>query len=79
MVCHKRKKASLIVEASYMVPFTIFLYGILILLTSALLVRCLTSQNEYLNAHREWRYTKYDQNQTQKATGEVIYAERMRK
>lgn len=75
-MCHKTKKASFTVEASYMVPFTLFLYGILILITAALLARCLASQNLFLKEHREQRYTRPYEEQAATGYGEVIYTER---
>lgn len=76
-MCRKTKKASFTVEASYMVPFTLFLYGILILITAVLLARCLSSQNLFLKEHREQRYTQPFEEQSAEAYGEVIYMERM--
>lgn len=76
-MCHKRKRGSFTVEASYMVPFTLFLYGILILITAVLLARCLSSQNLFLKEHREQRYTTIYEEQDAEACGEVIYTERM--
>ena len=60
---------SIVVEASYLLPFTLVLYGIIILIAAALLVRCLSSQNRFLQAWQTERYTNSD-------TLEVIYADR---
>ncbi len=65
--CRKRN-GSIVVEASYLMPFTLVLYGIIILVAAVLLVRCLSSQNGFLQAWQEERYTKLD-------TSEVIYAD----
>lgn len=67
---NRRKwKGSIVVEASYLLPFTLVLYGIIILIAAALLVRCLSSQNRFLQAWQTERYTNPD-------TLEVIYADR---
>ena len=67
---NRRKwKGSIVVEASYLLPFTLALYGIIILIAAALLVRCLSSQNRFLQAWQTERYTNPD-------TLEVIYADR---
>lgn len=57
------------VEASYLMPFTLVLYGIIILIAAVLLVRCLSSQNRFLQVWQGERYTSLD-------TLEVIYADR---
>ncbi len=62
-------KGSIVVEASYLMPFTLILYGIIILIAAVLLVRCLSSQNQFLLTWQEKRYT--DSN-----ISEVIYADR---
>ncbi len=67
---NRRKwKGSIVVEASYLLPFTLVLYGIIILIATALLVRCLSSQNCFLQVWQAERYTNPD-------TLEVIYADR---
>lgn len=62
-------KGSIVVEASYLMPFTLVLYGIIILIAAVLLVRCLSSQNRFLQVWQGERYTNLD-------TLEVIYADR---
>lgn len=62
-------KGSIVVEASYLMPFTLVLYGIIILIAAVLLVRCLSSQNRFLQVWQGERYTSLD-------TLEVIYADR---
>ena len=54
---NKKWKGTVIVEASYLMPFTLVLYGILILIAASLLVRCLSSQNRFLQEHQKMRYT----------------------
>ena len=67
---NRRKwKGSIVVEASYLMPFTLVLYGIIILIAAVLLVRCLSSQNRFLQIWQEERYTNPD-------TLEVIYVDR---
>ena len=67
---NRRKwKGSIVVEASYLLPFTLVLYGIIILIAAALLIRCLSSQNRFLQAWQTERYTNPD-------TLEVIDADR---
>ena len=57
------------VEASYLMPFTLVLYGIIILVAAVLLVRFLSSQNRFLQTWQGERYTNLD-------AVEVIYADR---
>lgn len=64
----KRWKGFIVVEASYLMPFTLVLYGIIILIAAVLLVRCLSSQNRFLQAWQGERHTNSD-------TSEVIYAD----
>ena len=66
---HGKWKGSIVVEASYLVPFTLVLYGIIILIAAILLVRCLSSQNRFLQVWQGERYTNPDKL-------EVIYADR---
>ncbi len=66
--CRKRN-GSIVVEASYLMPFTLVLYGIIILVAAVLLVRCLSSQNRFLQTWQGERYTNLD-------AVEVIYADR---
>lgn len=66
---HRKWKGSIVVEASYLMPFTLVLYGIIILIAAVLLVRCLSSQNRFLQIWQGERYTNPD-------TLEVIYADR---
>ena len=65
----KKWKISEVVEACFLLPFTLLLCGIIILIAAALLVRCLSSQNRFLQAWQTERYTNPD-------TLEVIYADR---
>ena len=66
--CRKRN-GSIVVEASYLMPFTLVLYGIIILVAAVLLVRCLSSQNRFLQTWQGERHTNLD-------AVEVIYADR---
>lgn len=66
---HGKWKGSIVVEASYLMPFTLILYGIIILIAAVLLVRCLSSQNRFLQVWQGERYTNLD-------TSEVIYVDR---
>ncbi len=66
---HRKWKGSIVVEASYLMPLTLILYGIIILIAAVLLVRCLSSQNRFLQVWQGERYTNPD-------TLEVIYADR---
>lgn len=66
---HRKCKGSIVVEASYLMPFTLILYGIIILIAAVLLVRCLSSQNRFLQIWQGERYTNSD-------TLEVIYTDR---
>ncbi len=66
---HRTWKGSIVVEASYLMPFTLVLYGIIILVAAVLLVRCLSSQNRFLQTWQGERYTNLD-------AVEVIYADR---
>ena len=56
-------------SSALMILFILVLYGIIILIAAALLVRCLSSQNRFLQAWQTERYTNPD-------TLEVIYADR---
>ena len=67
----KKWKASMVVEASYLVPYTLMLYAMLILLAITLLQRCLTSQNYFLENFENSR-----QAMIQEGYGEVIYGKR---
>ena len=66
---HRKWKGSIVVEASYLMPFTLVLYGIIILIAAVLLVRCLSSQNRFLQIWQGERYTNLD-------NIEVIYTDR---
>lgn len=66
---YRKWKGSIVVEASYLMPFTLILYGIIILIAAVLLVRCLSSQNRFLQTWQGERYTNLD-------AVEVIYADR---
>lgn len=60
-------------EASYLVPFTLILFWLIVLLAVVLLQRCLQSQNDHLKQFQQKQgivmYEEY---------GEVIYGERER-
>lgn len=66
---YRKWKGSIVMEASYLMPFTLVLYGIIILIAAVLLVRCLSTQNRFLQVSQTERYTNFD-------TAEVIYANR---
>ena len=59
-------KGSITVEASYLVPMTLVIYGVIILVAATLLVRCLSSQNGFLLNYQRELYTNYEE-------AEVIY------
>lgn len=64
----RKWKGTVVVEASYLVPFTLVLYGMIILLAAVLLVRCLSSQNRFLQSKQQERYIDFNRS-------EVIYAD----
>lgn len=65
---YKKWKGSMVVEASYLMPFTMILYGVIILIAAVLLRRCLSSQNQFLYVYQMERYTG-------SGRSEVIYAD----
>ena len=68
-ISNEKWKGTVVVEASYLMPLTLVLYGILILIAASLLVRCLSSQNHFLLEHQQMRYTDEQRR-------EVIFTER---
>ena len=62
----RKWKGSITVEASYLVPMTLVIYGVIILVAATLLVRCLSSQNGFLLNYQRELYTSYEET-------EVIY------
>ena len=68
----KNLKGYMTVEASFVMPLVFFLYLLIILCGFFLYNRCVMSQNDYLVAFRESRFTKAGTNY-----GEVIYGDMM--
>lgn len=66
--CYRRMKGYLTVEAAFVMPIVLFLYMLLILAGFYLYDRCVISQDTYLLAFRESRFTDVRQD-------EVIYGD----